>query len=75
MKEDSDILLSIKRDAETGFRYLMSYYREPVYWHIRRMVIIPSTVGTKYFLKSTGIFIFPRSSESLFIEAIILTVK
>lgn len=39
MTEDSDILLSIKRDAETGFRYLMSFYREPVYWHIRRMVI------------------------------------
>lgn len=39
MTEDSDILLSIKRDAETGFRLLMSYYREPVYWHIRRMVI------------------------------------
>lgn len=39
MTEDSDILLSIKRDAETGFRFLMSFYREPVYWHIRRMVI------------------------------------
>ncbi len=39
MTEDSDILLSIKRDAETGFRLLMSYYREPVCWHIRRMVI------------------------------------
>lgn len=39
MTEDSDILLSIKRDAEAGFRLLMSLYREPVYWHIRRMVI------------------------------------
>lgn len=39
MIKDSDILLSIKRDAETGFRLLMSSYRESVYWHIRRMVI------------------------------------
>ena len=39
MAEDSDILFSIKRNAETGFRMLMSIYREPVYWHIRRMVI------------------------------------
>lgn len=39
MIEDSDILLSIKRNSETGFRLLMSIYREPVYWHIRRMVV------------------------------------
>lgn len=39
MTEDSDILFSIKRNTETGFRMLMSIYREPVYWHIRRMVI------------------------------------
>lgn len=39
MIKDSDILLSIKRDAETGFRLLMASYRESVYWHIRRMVI------------------------------------
>lgn len=39
MTEDSDILLSIKRNPETGFRLLMSLYSEPVYWHIRRMVI------------------------------------
>ena len=38
MIEDSDILLSIKRDAETGFRLLMSFYREPVYWHISTTV-------------------------------------
>ena len=30
MTEDSDILFSIKRNAETGFRMLMSIYREPV---------------------------------------------
>lgn len=39
MTEDSHILFSIRRDAETGFRMLMSIYREPVYWYIRRMVI------------------------------------
>ncbi len=39
MIEDSDILFSIKRNSETGFRLLMSIYREPAYWHIRRMVV------------------------------------
>lgn len=39
MMEDSDILLTIERNAELGFRQLMCRYREPVYWHIRRIVI------------------------------------
>ena len=37
--EDNDILDGIKKNAEKGFRLLMSKYKEPVYWHIRRLVV------------------------------------
>lgn len=36
---DAEILTLMKADAESGFRALMSHYGEPVYWHIRRMVV------------------------------------
>ena len=36
---DTDILSALKENAENGFRMLMAKYKEPVYWHIRRLVI------------------------------------
>lgn len=36
---DKDILLAIQRNADKGFRLLMKKYGEPVYWHIRRLVV------------------------------------
>ena len=36
---DKDIIAVIKRDTEKGFRALMAKYKEPVYWHIRRLVV------------------------------------
>lgn len=35
-----DILFQIRNNKELGFRKLMKEYKEPLYWHIRRMVIV-----------------------------------
>ena len=37
--DNNDILAAIKKDPENGFRLLMAKYKEPVYWHIRRLVV------------------------------------
>ena len=34
-----DIFNAIKQNPEQGFRMLMAEYKEPVYWHIRRLVV------------------------------------
>lgn len=41
-KEDSEILAMIKDEAsfEAGFKALVEAYKEPLYWHVRRMVLI-----------------------------------
>lgn len=36
---DNDIIKIMATDSEQGFRMLMSKYSEPVYWHIRRLVV------------------------------------
>ena len=36
---DNDILSEMRRRPEQGFRLLVHKYREPVYWHIRRLVV------------------------------------
>lgn len=37
--DDSYIVNEVRQDAETGFRLLLDKYQEPVYWHIRRLVV------------------------------------
>lgn len=37
--KDKDIIQAIRAKSEKGFRLLMQKYKEPVYWHIRRLVI------------------------------------
>ena len=37
--DNNDIINAIKADPEQGFRELMSRFKEPVYWHIRRLVV------------------------------------
>lgn len=37
--DDKDIFSLIARDANAGFRQLLSKYQEPVYWHVRRFVV------------------------------------
>ena len=37
--DNNDIINAIKTNPEQGFRELMSRFKEPVYWHIRRLVV------------------------------------
>lgn len=39
MTDDKEIIKAMQRNLEQGFRLLMAHYKEPVYWHIRRLVI------------------------------------
>ena len=39
MTDDRNIIKVIRENAEQGFRLLMAEYKEPVYWHIRRLVV------------------------------------
>ena len=39
MTNDKDIIYAMREDAERGFRLLMLSYKEPLYWHIRRLVV------------------------------------
>lgn len=36
---DNGIMEALKQSPEDGFRMLMMRYQEPVYWHIRRLVV------------------------------------
>ena len=38
--EDKDIIRTIREERETGFRLLMRKYKQPIYWHIRRLVVV-----------------------------------
>ena len=37
--QDKHILRTISENPEKGFRLLMARFKEPVYWHIRRLVV------------------------------------
>lgn len=39
MIEDKDIIQAIRDKSEMGFRLLMLKYKQPIYWHIRRLVV------------------------------------
>ncbi len=39
MIEDKDIIRAIREKSEMGFRILMEKYKQPIYWHIRRLVV------------------------------------
>lgn len=36
---DKNMIYAMREDAERGFRLLMQSYKEPLYWHIRRLVV------------------------------------
>lgn len=38
-ENDQYIFITLKSDRELGFRMLLKRYAQPVYWHIRRMVV------------------------------------
>lgn len=39
MTNDKDIIYAMQDNAEKGFQLLMASYKEPIYWHIRRLVV------------------------------------
>lgn len=39
MIDDNEYIKLLKKNPEYGFRLLMDQFQEPVYWHIRRMVV------------------------------------
>ena len=39
MTGDKDIIVAMRENPERGFRLLMASYKEPLYWHIRRLVV------------------------------------
>lgn len=40
MTNEKEIVAALKEDPERGFRLLMARYKEAVYWHIRRLVVL-----------------------------------
>ena len=36
---DNDIIQAMRENAQQGFRLLIQSYKEPLYWHIRRLVV------------------------------------
>ncbi len=40
MIEDKDIIRAVREKSEMGFWLLMRKYKQPVYWHIRRLVVV-----------------------------------
>lgn len=39
MATEKEILHTLQERPEQGFRLLMATYKEPIYWHIRRLVV------------------------------------
>jgi RNA polymerase sigma-70 factor (ECF subfamily) len=39
MTDDGVIIQAIRKKPEQGFRQLLQRYQQPVYWHIRRLVV------------------------------------
>ncbi len=37
--DDKEIIRAVRETPEAGFRLLMRKYKQPVYWHIRRLVV------------------------------------
>ena len=37
--DDKDIFRMMQKDPEKGFRMIMTKFGEPIYWHIRRLVV------------------------------------
>ncbi len=38
--EDKDIIQAVREKSERGFRLLLQKYKQPVYWHVRRLVVV-----------------------------------
>ena len=38
--DDKHIIEAIRSNPENGFRKLLTKYKDPIYWHIRRIVVV-----------------------------------
>ena len=66
--DEKAIVRAMRTDADKGFRLLMQSYKEPVYWHIRRLVVSyddAQDVAQETFLKIYRSFSQYRDSGTL----------
>ena len=61
MTDDNQIISLIRENAEQGFRLLMAKYKEPIYWHIRRLVV--SHVDAQDATQETFVRVFRSFSQ------------
>lgn len=61
MADDKDIITQLSQHPEQGFRQLMAKYKEPVYWHIRRLVV--SHADAQDAVQETFVRIFRNFSQ------------
>ena len=38
--DDKHIIDTVRTNPESGFRLLLTKYKKPIYWHIRRIVVL-----------------------------------
>ncbi len=65
---DNEIVLQLEKNPEKGFSLLMQRFKEPVYWHIRRIVVSHSDAqdaSQETFLRVFRSFNDLRNKESL----------
>ncbi len=65
---DNEIVLQLEKNPEKGFCLLMQRFKEPVYWHIRRIVVSHSDAqdaSQETFLRVFRSFNDLRNKESL----------
>ena len=59
--EDKDIIDYLRREPNKGFNLFMAKYKEPIYWHIRRLVV--SYDDAKDVAQETFVRIFRNISQ------------
>ena len=64
MDEEKDIKACFETDPEKGFRRLVHRFQQPIYWHIRRMVV--SHDDAKDVLQETFVRVFKNLNEFRF---------
>lgn len=58
---DRDIAAWLRQEPEKGFRQLVSRFSEPIYWHVRRMVV--SHADAQDVVQETFLKIFKSSAD------------
>lgn len=61
MTDDKTIIQAMKKDMDNGFRLLIKSYGKPLYWHIRRMVVVHEDASD--VLQETFVKVFRHFSQ------------